>query len=245
MKRIPILFVLWLLMACHKDKDEANYTLDGSYKSDFSVSYDAAVLYTANGKITDTNIVKSFAKKYDFLWYAPLRSDGANFMTGGYIAEAYGSFRLDITHDSVRYYTISYADNIATEKSPRTLSRLSNNKFLMKDSQLSYIQSANDGQFSCTNAFRYMRQNPPSYNCVASNCTGYEQVPLTAHDGYITYPFYFYYLAKKVDYLDGINFCTSSNNSGTADDFNESVINKFRAGDTLLLIRYYRTLYKQ
>lgn len=243
MKYIPILFALFILYACKKDNDKI-IDYNGTYQGDMSVYHDAAVLYTNKGIIRDSNKVKDFANRRGIPRYNFVFDNGkGNIFTAGTTDSVFLRYRAVINNDSIYFMSLNYNfQPLHTDTGH--LTRVNSNTILMVNNRLTYTTTGDNGNLSCTNAVTYFRAFQPAYNCVMSNCSAYEQLPFTIKNGAITYPYFMYYFVKNISFIDDAHECFSQND-GVKDQFNGGIIKQFAAGDTLLLVRYYRTLYKQ
>lgn len=242
MKYFPILAALVLLFACKKDnKDTTRF--NGTYEDDLSLYYDAAVLYTANGLITDASVVKGFVNKIygkvDAVYY--LKSlDGAGKIDKG----SDFKIKLEIADNKVIYSQLDADDQLGYTETKKLVAQNSQTAFMV-NSLLSPVGADDGSEIRCGNNARLFRKYPPAISCDSVNCWGYEQIPLTLHDGYITLPYFNYSLEKHMSNTEDGDFICWSSVSNTYDEFDESITKKMVAGDTLLICRFYRMLTKK
>lgn len=218
--------------------------INGTYQSDMSIYHDGAVLYTNKGIIKDSNKVKAFANRrgipsvnYNF------GKNKGNIFAAEKEDSSFLINRVIINNDSIYMITLNELGEPLRADTGH-LKRINNNTILMVHNRLTYTTTGDNGNLSCTNAVTYFRAFQPVYNCVVSNCSAYEQLPFTIKNGAITYPYFMYFFVKNISFIDGAHECFSQS-IAVKDQFNEAIIKQFAVGDTLLLVRYYRTLQKQ
>lgn len=223
------------LISCKKDND-APTLREGTYSNKSLATSEPIVLYIGDKTITDPAFIHSFL----------LRRFGASLPESGFTEETSMSTPFDYTSvtisgDSIAYYALdpdnSYVDTFH-------INSLSANARLLVDKRESPIKPTLIGEFGCTNVAKYIRRNPPSYNCIGlsptSYCVGRKQFQLNIEGDHLVIPVLSYYFIRPVSY----NASCITFESYVQDDFNRDILGKLRPEDTLAVQTYFVKLYK-